>query len=509
VRWLDLIAHLPGGKSHNGGNPEILRIVADSRRVRPGDLFVAVRGLTTDGHCHIPEALRRGAAALAVEEPPPADTSVPWIKVSHSRTALALLAAAYYQHPARQMTVIGVTGTDGKTTTLTLLDSVLKAAGFPTGLVSTVSARIGDEEHDTGFHVTTPDAPDVQAYLAEMVRQGTAFALLEATSHGLAQHRLDGVDFDVAIVTNVAHEHLDYHGTAEAYLEAKARLFHSLSTSHRKPGVPKVAVLNADDPSYERLSAEAADRRIAYGLGAVAEVRAEGISTSARGTDFVAITPEGRWTVHLRLPGRFNVYNALAAIAAGIGLNLPAMIIQQGLQEVSGVVGRMERIDAGQDFTAIVDFAHTPQALEQALRTARRMTSGQVIVVFGCAGLRDVGKRPLMGEIAALLADRVVVTAEDPRTEDLDSIISQIVEGLEQGGGQEGETFWRIRDRSEAIRFAVRLAEPDDLVIVTGKGHERSMCFGTTEYPWSDHAALRQALAELGPSGLRGEQRGG
>ncbi len=509
MRWLDLIAHLPDGKPHNGGNPEILRIVADSRKVEPGDLFVAVRGLTTDGHRYIPEALRRGAVALAVEEPPPVDTSVPWITVSHTQTALALLAAAYHQHPARRMTVIGVTGTDGKTTTLTLLDSVLKAAGLATGVVSTVCARIGDEERDTGFHVTTPEAPDVQAYLAEMVRQGTAYALLEATSHGLAQHRLDGVAFDMAIVTNVAREHLDYHGTAGAYLEAKARLFHSLSTSHRKPGVPKVAVLNADDPSYERLSAEAADLRITYGLGGNAEVRAEGISTSAKGTDFAAITPEGKWPVHLRLPGRFNVYNALAAIAAGIGLNLPATTIQKGLQEVRGVVGRMERIDAGQDFTAIVDFAHTPQALGQALRTARRMTDGQVIVVFGCAGLRDVGKRPLMGRIAALLADRAVVTAEDPRTEDLDSIISQIVEGLKQGGGQEGATFWRIRDRSEAIRFAVGLAEPGDLVIVTGKGHEQSMCFGTTEHPWSDHAALRQALVKLGTSRTPGEPRGG
>lgn len=498
MRWLDLIGQVPGSRPRSTGNPPIGRVVADSRQVEPGDLFVAVRGLTTDGRRFIPQALERGAVAVVVADPPPADPPVPWATVPDSQMALGLLAAARFDHPSRKLRVIGVTGTDGKTTTVTFIEAIVRAAGFRTASISTVGAQIGSRERDTGFHVTTPDAPDVQAFLAEMVARKTACAVLEATSHGLAQQRLAGVDFDVAVVTNVAHEHLDFHGTATAYLEAKTRLFRSLADAYRKPGIPKLAVLNADDSSFARLRQEPADRHITYGLRSPAGVRADQIIMTPAGSEFVAVTPAGRWPVRLRLPGRYNVSNALAAIATGVGLNLPADAMQQGLQEVAGIVGRMERIDAGQDFIAVVDFAHTPQALTEALRAAREMATGSVIVVFGCAGLRDVQKRPLMGEIAARLADRAVITAEDPRTEDLDEIMAQIAEGLEREGTREGETFWRIGDRAEAIRFAARLAEAGDLVIVTGKGHERSMCFGTTEYPWSDQAALRQALVEPG-----------
>ncbi len=498
MRWLDLIGQAPGSHPRGTGNPQIGRVIADSRQVKPGDLFVAVRGLTTDGQRFISQALERGAVAVVAADPLAADLPVPWATVPDSRTALGLLAAARCDHPSRKMRVIGVTGTDGKTTTITFVDAILRAAGLQTGVISTVSARIGNREQDTGFHVTTPDAPHVQAFLAEMAARETAYAVLEATSHGLAQQRLAGVSFDVAVVTNVAHEHLDFHGTATAYLEAKALLFRSLADAYRKPGIPKLAVLNADDSSFARLRQEPADRHITYGLHSLADVRADQIVATAAGSEFVAVTPAGLWPVRLRLPGRYNVTNALAAIATGVGLNLPADAMRQGLHDVAGIVGRMERIDAGQDFTAIVDFAHTPQALTEALRAAREMTAGSVIVVFGCAGLRDVQKRPLMGEIAARLADRVVITAEDPRTEDRDAIMAQIAEGLEREGAREGDTFWRIDDRAEAIRFAVRLAEAGDLVIVTGKGHERSMCFGTTEYPWSDQAAVHQALVEPG-----------
>jgi len=479
---------------HGAGNPLISRVVGDSRQVGPGDIFVAIRGQTTDGHQYIPRALSQGVAALVVEREMPNDLPVPWTIVPDGRIALGLLAAARWNHPGRAMTVIGVTGTDGKTTTLTLIEAVLRAAGLRTGLVSTVGARIGRREQETGFHVTTPDAPAVQAFLAEMVSQGATHALLEATSHGLAQQRLAGVDFDVAVITNVAHEHLDYHGTPAAYLDAKAGLFRSLARSYRKPNTPKIAVLNADDPAGKHLRRERADRHITYGLERPADVSATGIELSPAGTQFTVITPAEQWPVYLPLPGRFNVYNALAAIATGLGLGLPSAVMREGLAQVQGVSGRMERIDEGQAFTAIVDFAHTPQALTQALQAVRGMTAGRVIVVFGCAGRRDVQKRPLMGQIAARLADRVIVTAEDPRTESLDDIMEQIATGLRSAGAQEGETFWRIGDRAEAIRFATRMAADGDLVLVTGKGHERSMCFGTTETPWSDQDALRAAL---------------
>jgi len=496
MRWLDLIAQIPGSELHGTGNPAIAHVIGDSRKVRPGDLFVAMRGLATDGHQYIAQSLARGAVAVVVEYAPSYPLVVPWAVVPDGHQALGMLSAACLNHPGRRMKVIGVTGTDGKTTTLTLIDAVLRAAGFRTGLISTVGARIGDREQDTGFHVTTPDAPDVQAFLAEMLAHDTDYALLEATSHGLAQQRLAGVDFDVAVITNVAHEHLDYHGTPSAYLEAKARLFQSLSSTYRKPDIPKIAVLNADDPSFARLRQEPADRHISYGVQQPAEVRAKGIVASPEGMQFVAITPHGQWPVRLQLPGQFNVYNALAAIATGIALELPIVAMQEGVFSVRAIPGRMERVDVGQDFSALVDFAHTPQALAQALQAVRQMTGGRIIVVFGCAGRRDVQKRPLMGQIAGRLADCAIVTAEDPRTEDLDEIMAQIASGLRRAGAREGEAFWRIGDRADAIRFATEMAQPGDLVLVAGKGHEKSMCFGTTEIPWSDQEVLREALRE-------------
>jgi len=363
-------------------------------------------------------------------------------------------------------------------------------------MVNTVGAVIGDETVDTGLHTTTPEAPEVQAYLAQMVKAGMEYAVLECTSHGLSQHRVTACEFDVAVVTNITHEHLDYHGSFSAYRDAKAELFRALSSSYRKPDVAKVAVLNADDDSYEHLRAIPADSQIAYGIENSAEVRARSIEFSPQGSRFVVETPIGPIPIQSQLPGQFNVYNILAAVAVGISQGVPVEAIRKGIASMSGVTGRMERIDEGQDFTLIIDFAHTPNALRRALETVRPMTRGQVIVVFGCAGLRDREKRPVMGEIAGQLADRIVITAEDPRTESLEEIMAQIAQGCERAGCREGVNYWRIGDRAEAIQHAVNIARPGDLVIVTGKGHERSMCFGTEEYPWSDHEAARAALRE-------------
>ena len=393
-----------------------------------------------------------------------------------------------------------MTGTDGKTTTVRLIAAILKAAGRRTGSIDSVSAAIGDQEVPTGFHTTTPDAPQVQAYLARMVAEGIEYAVLESTSHGLAQHRVTACEFDVAVVTNVTHEHLDYHGSYEAYRDAKAMLFKALNISMRKPGVPKVSVLNADDASYEYLRAIPADTRIPYGLKRDAIVTAENITVSPSGLRFVALVSGQEIPLHSPLIGRYNVHNILAAVSVAFSQDLAPEAMQAGVAAMRGVPGRMERIDLGQPYTVIVDFAHTPNALENALQAIRELTEGQVTVVFGCAGLRDQAKRPWMGEIAGRLADRVVITAEDPRTESLDDIMEQIAAGCRRSGRQEGNGFWRVGDRGEAIALALGMAQPEDVVIVTGKGHERSMCFGTTELPWSDHQAIAQALLDLGYS---------
>jgi UDP-N-acetylmuramoyl-L-alanyl-D-glutamate--2,6-diaminopimelate ligase len=492
---------------------EISGIHSDSRKVQQGGLFVAIPGVELDGHSFIPAALQSGAAAVVGQKPEsdvfPQGAPVPYVCVANSREALAWLSAAWHGYPARKLRVIGVTGTDGKTTTVRLIASILQAAGYRVGWISTVNALIGAEEIDTGFHTTTPDAPDIQRYLARMVELGTQYAVIEATSHGLEQHRVTACEFDVAVVTNITHEHLDYHGTFEEYRAAKAKLFRSLGQSYRKPDMPKIAILNADDSSYDYLRSQSAEPCYAYGIQAPSDVqaasascvlcRAADIQLSPAGASFRAVTPQGEFDVKTPLIGTFNVYNILAALAAGVSQGLSEQAMRQGILAVKGVTGRMERIDLGQDFATIIDFAHTPNALEKALQTVRTLTQGRVIVVFGCAGLRDRTKRPLMGEVAGRLADRIFLTAEDPRTEDVNDIIGQIATGCERVGRREGVDYSRVPDRAEAIATAVNLAQAGDLVIVTGKGHERSMCFGTTEYPWSEHEAVTRALqARLG-----------
>jgi UDP-N-acetylmuramoyl-L-alanyl-D-glutamate--2,6-diaminopimelate ligase len=492
----ELIAALPRAQVRGDADVSVLGITCDSRQVMPGSLFVAYRGVEADGHDFVPQAIACGAVAVVAERELD-DLDIPLALVPNGRKALAYLSAAWHGFPARQLTVVGITGTDGKTTTCNLLQSIFAAAGRRSGLVSTVNAVIGDRVMDTGLHTTTPDSPDIQSYLAEMVAAGVEVAVLEVTSHGLEQHRVTACDFDVAVVTNVTHEHLDIHGSLEGYQRAKAMLFHHLSAGYRKPGVPKIAVLNADDGSYIALRSIPADRHLAYSIEGSTDVVATGIRRSPTGsTQFTILTPGAEFEVRTRLAGDYNVSNILAATTAALALRVPMEAIQQGVWDVRGVIGRMERIDEGQDFIAIVDFAHTPNALERTLETARTLTGGWVIAVFGSAGLRDVTKRAWMGEIGARLADVTVLTAEDPRTEPLEAILDEMAKGAEGADAVEGESYFRIADRAEAIQFAVNLACPGDLVIACGKGHEKSMCFGTEEIPWSEHEAMRAALRQ-------------
>jgi UDP-N-acetylmuramoyl-L-alanyl-D-glutamate--2,6-diaminopimelate ligase len=545
-----LLSGLPILISASGAlDVEITGITSDSRRVAPGALFVAYQGVGADGHHYVRDAIARHAAAVVVERPL-AGLTVPVVQVADGREALAWLSAAWYGYPSRAMKVVGITGTDGKTTTANLLFSILRAAGCRAGLISTVNALIpsldagsdGDAVYDTGLHTTTPDALEVQRYLAMMRDAGSEEAVLEVTSHGLAQHRVTGCEFDVAVVTNITHEHLDYHGSYQAYQDAKAMLFRGLMRGERKPGAPKTSVLNRDDGSFGLLAAIPAERKVTYGIGGQGQpltkprrysdeleispgagarlpegkqqftLTARDIRQSPAGSEFdvgLAAGPTpgrdlARWSLRTPLCGGFNVYNVLAATAAALALGVDVSAIQAGVRALAAVPGRMERVDRGQAFTAIVDFAHTPNALARALEAARDLAASapdtglqspaRVIAVFGCAGLRDREKRRLMGEVAARLADITIITAEDPRTEELSAIMAETADTMAGSGRIRGRDFECVADRQLAIQSAVRRARPGDVVIVCGKGHERSMCFGTIEYPWRDQEALAWAL---------------
>jgi len=483
---------------------EVQGIVSDSRQVQPGSIFVAIAGLTFDGHDYIFQAVQDGAVAVVGERADIA-ISVPYIQVVNSRKALATLSAAWYGFPARKMTIIGVTGTDGKTTTCNFIYQILKTAGYSVGMISTVSAVIGNETIDTGFHVTTPDAPQIQDLLARMAARAPnpiTHVVLETTSHGLAQSRVSACEYDIGVFTNITHEHLDFHGTYENYRAAKAQLIEELEkTVQKDQGNIRLAVLNRDDASYEYLR-ETVKRYpsvkvIAYGKSLEAEVRAEKIEIIDQKPQFIIEKNGHRTFVQLNLIGEYNISNALAAWCATVeGLGINADVAAEGLRQVSSIPGRMERVELGQSYLAIVDFAHTPNALRSALISARRLANGRLIAVFGSAGLRDREKRWQMAEIGVKLADICIFTAEDPRTESVEAILLAMKGGADAAGGVEGKNYFCIADRRAAIRMAVHLARAGDVLLVLGKGHEQSMSFGEIEYAWDDRVALKSAIAD-------------
>ncbi|MDZ4158226.1 MAG: UDP-N-acetylmuramoyl-L-alanyl-D-glutamate--2,6-diaminopimelate ligase [Anaerolineaceae bacterium] len=486
-------------------NDLVAGVVVDSRLVQPGFIFAASIGQSSDGHQFIPDAIARGALAVIGTQ---MITGLPvtYLHVEDARYAMAHVAASLYDYPARQMTVIGVTGTDGKTTTSNLIYQILTAAGHWSGIISSVNAMIGDEVLDTGFHVTTPEATDIQRYLARMVAAGLTHVVLESTSHGLAQNRVTGCEFDIGVITNITHEHLDYHGSYENYRAAKARLFTELANTQPKAGGnPRLAVLNRDDDSYDYLNGLVTTPKVSYSICAdrTADIIALRIKHEVGCMHFDVVGKDFETPVICCLPGNYNISNSLAAFAATvIGLGVSPETAARGIHAMRAIPGRMERIDIGQDFIALVDFAHTPNALKHALQTARQMASGKVLAVFGSAGLRDREKRRMMAEISIDLADITVLTAEDPRTESLEEILDEMAEAAKARGGREGIDFWRVNDRGDAIRHAVQLAREGDVVVCCGKGHEQSMCFGEVEYPWDERNALRAALAEhLGVDG--------
>jgi UDP-N-acetylmuramoyl-L-alanyl-D-glutamate--2,6-diaminopimelate ligase len=455
--------------------------------VHEGAVFVALRGQKADGAAFAAQAVSRGAIAIVAETARPEGIAAPWLQTGDARLALALLADRFYEHPSRRMPVIGVTGTNGKTTTAYLLASVLDAAGLPAGVMGTVSYRVGREEREAAR--TTPEAPDVQQLLAEMLEHGCRSAVMEVSSHALALKRVDGMRFAAAIFTNLTRDHLDFHADMESYFAAKRRLFEML-------GDDAPAVINADDPRAPSLLA-ACRRAVTYGITQPADVTPGPVQLALEGLTLDVHTPKGGVAIRSQLVGRPNIYNILAATAAAVALDLPLEAVARGVHALPGVPGRFEVVSSASDnVTVVVDYAHTDDALRNLLETARPLAGKRLITVFGCGGDRDRTKRPLMGMVASRLSDVVIVTSDNPRSEDPARIIEEIRRGIAPGPqGARATDVQSVVDRAEAIERAVAMAGAGDLILVAGKGHEKYQQIGDRVLPFDDVAVAREALA--------------
>jgi len=494
---------------------EITGITNDSRKVTPGDLFVCVHGYKKDGHAFIDEAIERGARAVAVQRPipgtpeesalrmafelgddplyPSAETRLlPRLEVTDSRQALALMATAFYGHPTDHLRVVGVTGTNGKTTTAFLIESLFTTAGRTTGLIGTIFNRIAGQVLEA--ERTTPESIDLQRLLRRMVDEGVTHVAMEVSSHALELSRVVGCEFDVAVLTNVTRDHFDFHGSFERYLAAKARLFADLGRDSRKGG-PKAAVLNVDDPSAPLMAEMTRAQIVTFGLDRPADVTARNIRPHLFGNSYVISTPVGEVQVDSHLPGRFNICNALAMAAVALVEGIDLGLVKLAIEALTGVPGRFEIVDCGQPFTVVVDFAHNPDALQKVLEAAREQPHGRTIVVFGCEGDKDRTKRPYMGDISVRLADFVIITSDNVHSEDPAAIIAEIERGIDPGLE---DKYMVVVDRYEAIREALARAGPGDMVIIAGKGHERAQVFDGWERPFDDRVVVRRLLKSDG-----------
>ncbi len=514
---------------------EVGSIHFDSREIKNRDIFVARKGLTIDSHSFIDDVISLQPCAIVGQDftedqiLKARDTNVTLIKVDDSAYVGGVMVAAWYDFPFTKMHMIGVTGTDGKTTTSNLIYHLLKSAGKKVGVISTLSACIFDGtrevENDTGFHVTTPDVLEVQKYLADMVAKGCEYAVIECTSHAFAQERVAGINFNVGVVTNITHEHLDYHKTLERYILAKSLLFRIDTSLPQSAYTERIAVINQDDRAWEYLLPYTKTwSRKGYGYNDFAEYHiisdeqlSSGISYLFQKENTMG-NPIEQIKVQLSLFGRYNIANSIAAIATLSELGFPDTVSALNIKKFMGLVGRFERFSTKSHGLVVVDFAHTPHALEEILRLAHSLSSGKITVVFGCAGLRDVEKRYLMGEIAGQHADVTIITVEDPRTEKLDDINGRIIKGLSDTGAEEYPVekieqfsskvvrenlsehfplYVRIDDRRKAIESAIRISSEQDIVLICGKGHEKSMNYGNGEVPWSDQQVVVEMLKNI------------
>ncbi len=475
------------------GNPdlEIERVTYDSGKIQPNSLFVAISGFKEDGHHFICEAIERGARAIIVEK----EVQVPFpqivsVKVPSSRLALAQISNRFYGFPSRQIRVIGVTGTNGKTTTTYLIESILRQCGFSVGKISTIDYNLG-----RGFSfssVTTPESEELQQMIRSMVDEHLDYVVMEVSSHALALHRVEGVEFDWAVFTNFSPEHLDFHKNLEDYLEAKISLFKSLGKKTKKKS-PRGAVVNVDDPVASYVMAETPCQIITYGIKKEADVRASVLTVNSNGVHFI-LEDERKNEINLPLLGIHNLYNALAAVSVGRGEEIPFALIKEGLESLKRIPGRLEPVENSQNLRVFVDYAHTADGLEKVLQALRGVIEGRLWVVFGCGGDRDIQKRPLMGKVALKLADYSIITSDNPRSEDPEEIIFQIEEGIKEAGGEKERDYLVIVDRREAIKEALGRVKKEDALLIAGKGHERIQIFKDRTVEFKDRKVVQELL---------------
>jgi UDP-N-acetylmuramoyl-L-alanyl-D-glutamate--2,6-diaminopimelate ligase len=475
-------------KMYGDVNLKIEKIEYNSTKVKAGDLFVAIKGFQMDGYNFIDDAIKNGAICIVAEKCENCELAAK-VLVKDSRLALAYLSDKFYDSPSRKLKVIGITGTNGKTTTSYLLRSILQTKEKKTGLVGTIAHYIGDKE--VPAQNTTPESLDLQKMFHEMLEQGIKYVVMEVSSHSLALKRVEKVDFDVAVFTNLTQDHLDFHQDMESYKKVKGKLFEMLEKNQDR------AVINLDDPNWRYFYKKARVSKMTYSLkDRKADVFTEKVSYDLKGSEMKISTPLGKLEVKLNLIGEQNIYNALTAVASSIALNFDLENIKSGLESKKGVPGRLEKIDLGQPFDILIDYAHTPDALERILTTAKEFTSGKLIALFGCGGDRDKTKRPIMGELASRIADYVIVTSDNPRTENPSLIIDDIFKGINSKNN-----IKRIEDRKEAIRQAINLAQPKDILVIAGKGHEPYQIIGTKRFHFSDKEAVEEILKGMGYKG--------
>jgi len=490
----ELIDLLPNAIIQGNTKVVITDLAQDSRKIISGTLFVCLSGVKNDGHDYIMQAYRQGAVAVVVEKEVvniPKDLTV--IKVTNTREAMMVIAPYFFGYPSRRLRMIGVTGTNGKTTTTYLIRSTLRQAGFEVGMIGTIQNSIGDRVIPT--QNTTPDVIDLQKLLAEMVEYRMDYVVMEVSSHALALNRVAGCEFDVGIFTNMTRDHLDFHGTFENYLEAKTKLFQSLSSKdNQKKG--KSAIVNADDKAATFILGKTTCKTITYGIHNNVDLQAQNVNIQATGTQFDISGSFGIMPLQLKITGLFNVYNVLSAVGAALAEGIEPHVIKTALEGFQSVPGRFELIDVGQPFSIIVDYAHTPDGLENILKTAQQIATRRIIVVFGCGGDRDKTKRPIMGQLAVKYGNVVIATSDNPRTEDPDNILSEIEKGILEALTAE-KVYEKIRDRRQAIERALHLAEVDDIVIIAGKGHENYQILKDRTISFDDKEVAKAIIKEM------------
>lgn len=483
-----VLSHMIGDEETDFQGIEI-----DSRRVKQGDLFICLSGQRYDGHDFAAMAVEQGAVALVVERRLP--LAVPMLVVADSRHALAVIANHYYDYPSHELQLIGVTGTNGKTTTTFVLEQVLRDHGYETGLMGTIQMKIGSHTYEVLN--TTQGALELQRHLRQMKDAGAQYCIMEVSSHALPMGRVKGCRFRTVIFTNLSQDHLDYHKTMEQYAAAKGLLFSRMgNVFYAARQHHQYAVLNADDDMAQRYAELTAAQVVTYGIEREAHVRAERIALNARGTSFHVKTFRGALDLQLQLVGKFSVYNVLAALTAALLEGVPLVHIKQSVERLQGIAGRFEVIDAGQSFATIVDYAHTPDSLKNVLQTIREFATGSVICVFGCGGDRDRTKRPQMGQIAAQLCDRLIITSDNARSEDPWSILLDIEHGIKLAGMPK-EKYDLIVDRQKAIEFAIEKAQPNDVILIAGKGHETYQEIQGVKYDFDDRVVAKNAIRSL------------